>query len=111
MIYFIEIWNAKASWLALSQEERGQYMNKVGAAIQSLIDQGVKVLTWSDNDTATTHRAGFDYFAIWTFPNQETADHFQGLVEGAGWYNYFEQQNLMGKEATAEAVIGQLIQL
>ena len=49
--------------------------------------------------------------AIWTFPNQEAADGFQQLVEGAGWYNYFEQVNIMGEENSAQKIIGQLIQL
>lgn len=111
MIYFIEIWNAKQAWLDLSMEERGNYMNQVGSHIQGLLDKGVKVLTWSNNTQETTHRANYDYFAIWTFPDQATADGFQALVEGAGWYNYFEQTNLMGKEASVESVIGQLVQL
>jgi len=111
MIYFIEIWNVKPAWLALSQEERGDYMNQVGTHIQGLIEKGVKILTWSHHDTATSQRANFDYFAIWSFPDQATANAFQALVEGAGWYTYFEQSNLMGKEATAQDVIGQLIQL
>ncbi len=111
MIYFIEIWNAKQAWLDLSMEERGNYMNQVGAHIQGLLDKGVKVLTWSNNKQETTHRANYDYFAIWTFPDQATADGFQALVEGAGWYNYFEQTNLMGEEASVESVIGQLVQL
>lgn len=111
MIYFIEIWNAKPTWHSLSTEERATYMNNVGAAIQDLLTKGVKVLTWSDNNSNTSYRANFDFFAIWTFPDQASADSFQQLVEGAGWYNYFEQQNLQGQEDTAQNVIGQLINL
>ena len=111
MIYFIEIWNAKPAWTALSAEERANYMGQIGPHIQGLMEKGVKILTWSNNDSATSQRANYDYFAIWSFPDQETANGFQELVEAAGWYNYFEQVNLMGKEAIAEEVIGQLIQL
>jgi hypothetical protein len=111
MIYFIEIWNAKPAWHALSAEDRANYMAQIGPHIQGLIEQGVKILTWSNNDANTSERANFDYFAIWTFPNQELADGFQQLVAGAGWYNYFEQSNLMGKEDSVQNVIGQLVQL
>lgn len=111
MINFIEIWNAKPAWLALSKEERGNYMNQVGGAIQGLLDQGVQILTWSKNDEETSKRVGYDYFAIWRFPSQEMAKGFEELVEGAGWYNYFEQVNVMGGEDTAENIIGHLIQL
>ncbi|MEL6193054.1 MAG: DUF6616 family protein [Bacteroidota bacterium] len=111
MIYFIELWNAKQAWLDLSQEERGNYMNQVGSHIQGLLEKGVKILTWSVNDAATSERADYDYFAVWSFPNQELADGFQQLVAGAGWYNYFEQVNVMGGEDSVENIIGKLIQL
>ncbi|MEL6560140.1 MAG: DUF6616 family protein [Bacteroidota bacterium] len=111
MIYIIEQWNAKPSWLALSGEERESYMNQVGQAIEELLNNGVKVLTWSVNDNSTSRKAAYDYFAIWSFPNQEAANSFQQLVTGAGWYNYFEQTNLMGKEQSAAEVIGKLISL
>lgn len=110
MIYFIEIWSVKPAWLELSPQDRGNYMQQVGAHIQALLDKGVQVLTWSSNNLTTSYRANFDYFAIWTFPDQETADSFQALVEGAGWYNYFEQTNLMGRQATVGDIIGQLVQ-
>ena len=111
MIYFIELWNAKPTWMALSPKERGQYMAQIGPHIQKLLEKGVKVLTWSDNDPKTSQKAAFDYFAIWTFPDQETANGFEELVEAAGWYNYFEQVNVMGRENTVENLIGQLVQL
>lgn len=56
MIYFIEIWNAKQAWLDLSTEERGNYMNQVGSQIQKLLDNGVKILTWSTNNEDTSHK-------------------------------------------------------
>ncbi|MEO0895949.1 MAG: DUF6616 family protein [Bacteroidota bacterium] len=111
MIYFIELWNAKAAWHALSPEERGAYMAQIGPHIQGLIEKGTKILSWSENDKATDKRAPFDYFAIWMFPNEETANGFQQLVEQAGWYNYFEQTNLMGAEDSVENVIGKLVSL
>lgn len=111
MIYFVELWNVKPAWQALSTEERADYMEKVGGAMQELSEQGVKVLSWSKNDDTTDRKSDYDYFAIWQFPDQKTADGFQQTVEGAGWYNYFEQVNLMGQENTAQEVIGHLIQL
>ncbi|MEZ4983627.1 MAG: DUF6616 family protein [Saprospiraceae bacterium] len=111
MVYFIELWSPTPAWLALSTEERANYMAQIGPHVQNLIDQGVQILTWSPNDAKTDKRIDFDYFAIWAFPNQAIADGFQQLVTGAGWYNYFEQVNAMGQAASADSVIGQLIQL
>ncbi|MEO0471976.1 MAG: DUF6616 family protein [Bacteroidota bacterium] len=111
MIYFVEIWNAKPAWKALPTQERADYMNQIGPHIQGLIEKGTQVLTWSVNDPATDQRAAYEFFAIWGFPDQETANGFQGLVQAAGWYNYFEQVNVMGQADSAESVIGTLIQL
>ena len=95
MIYGIEIWSAKPAWLELSVEQRGAYMNNVGAAMEQMTKDGIKMLTWSYNDPATDERAKYDYFAIWTFPNQEIANGFFATVKGAGWYKYFDQINTM----------------
>ena len=111
MIYFIELWNAKPAWLELSAEERGNYMAQIGPHIQTLLDKGTKINTWSVNNNNTDKRAAFDFFAIWSFPDQETANGFQQLVQQAGWYNYFDQINLMGQEDSVENTIGKLIQL
>ncbi len=111
MIYGIEIWNAKQAWLDLSPNKRGEFMAQVGGAMEGMIADGIKILTWSFNDPATDEKAAYDYFALWSFPTQELADGFFSTVKGAGWYNYFEQVNLMGKEGTADEVIGALIQL
>lgn len=111
MIYFVELWNAKPEWKALSTEARGEYMGAVGGAIQGLMAQGTKIITWSKNDEATSKNCGYEYFAIWGFPTQEVANSFQQTVEGAGWYNYFEQVNAMGSQDSAENIIGALVQL
>ena len=35
---YIELWKAKTAWLELSPEARGEYMNQLGPAIQSIND-------------------------------------------------------------------------
>ncbi len=86
-------------------------MAQIGSHMQTLIENGVKILTWSENNKGTSQKAEFDYFAIWTFPDQEMANAFQKLVTEAGWYTYFEQVNVMGLEATAEGLIAKLVEL
>ncbi|GAB4091179.1 DUF6616 family protein [Flaviaesturariibacter terrae] len=111
MITYVELWKAKQAWLDLSQEERGNYMNALGPAIQQLLESGVQILSWGRNEAATFNRGDYDYFAVWTFPNAEAAQGFEKMVEGAGWYNYFDQVNVMGTAGTPQDVIGQMIQL
>ncbi|RYD90134.1 MAG: hypothetical protein EOP50_16460 [Sphingobacteriales bacterium] len=111
MITYIELWKAKQAWLDLSKEERGNYMGALGPAIQQLLENDVQILSWGRNEAGTFSRADYDYFAVWTFPNSEAAQGFEKIVEGAGWYNYFEQVNVMGKAGSPQDVIGQLIDL
>lgn len=111
MIYFVEIWNPTEKWLSLPKEERAAYLKNIADATAELISLGVEVLTWSINDSATSYRSGYDYFAIWKFPNQEIADQFQAAVTHAGWYHYFEQKNIMGEEQSAEQVLKHLVEL
>ena len=109
MKMYIELWKAKQAWTDLSQEERGNYMTQLGPAIQQLVESGVEIINWGAIDKTTYNKVDYDFFAVWKFPSQESAESFEKLVEGAGWYNYFDQVNAMGNPTTAQEVIGQLI--
>jgi hypothetical protein len=111
MKYYIEGWNAKQAWIDLGAEERGAYMAQLAPAIQQLIEQGVEIISWGANDADTDKRMGFDFFAIWKFPSDDIAKTFETMVAGAGWHNYFEQQNMKGNPATPQEVIGALISM
>lgn len=109
MITYIELWKAKQAWKDLSKEERGNYLDAIGPVIQQLLDSGVQILSWGSNEKDTFSKADYDYFAVWTFPGLESAQHFEKIVEGAGWYTYFDQVNAMGPTSTPQEVIGKMI--
>jgi hypothetical protein len=108
---FIELWSAKESWLKMTKEERGNYLTQIGPALQDLMEKGVEIVCWSENDEDTTHRADYAFFAVWKFPSAEMKQEFEALVEGAGWYNYFIQENVSGESTTAEVIIGKMIEM
>lgn len=109
MITYVELWKAKQAWLDLSTEDRVNYMTALGPAIQQLIESGVQIVSWGYNEKTTTNRADYDFFGVWTFPSAESAQAFEKLVEGAGWYNYFDQVNVMGNATGPQEVIGMMI--
>ena len=111
MITYIELWTAKQAWHDLSKEERGNYMTALGPAIQQLMESGVQIVSWGTNEAETFSKAGYDFFAVWTFPDKATAQSFEKMVEGAGWYNYFDQVNVMGNAAGPQEVIAAMISL
>ena len=108
---YIELWKAKPAWHDMSQQERGDYMNQLGPAIQGLLDSGVKIISWGINEDSTFKKADYDFFGVWEFPDEAAVKPFEELVEGAGWYNYFEQINVCGTASTPDEVIGKMISL
>lgn len=111
MITYIELWKSKQSWKDLSKEERGNYLTALGPAIQQLMESGVQIVSWGNNLAETFSKAAYDYFAVWSFPNVETAQNFEKMVEGAGWYNYFDQVNAMGNATSPQEVMGAMIDM
>ena len=109
MITYVELWKAKQTWNDLSKDERGNYLNALGPAIQQLLADGVHIQSWGSNDANTVSKADYDYFAVWSFPDLAAAQSFEKLVEGAGWYNYFDQVNAMGTAGGPDEVMKMMI--
>ncbi len=111
MKVFIEFWKAKDAWHQLSKEERGAYLGQIAPAMQGLVSKGAIFDAWGLNDDTSPYRAEYDFYAITKLPTQELLDSFQAIVEGSGWYTYFDQINLTGDNIGPEAVIGKMIEL
>lgn len=111
MIYFIEFWKAKDAWLNLPKQERIDYVSKIGPAIEDLMSKGVQIDAWGVNDNQSLHKADFDFYGITKFPNQEILTGFENMLDGSGWYDYFEQVNVSGEGVTPQDVIGKMIAL
>uniref|UniRef100_UPI0032180F2F DUF6616 family protein n=1 Tax=uncultured Draconibacterium sp. TaxID=1573823 RepID=UPI0032180F2F len=108
---FIELWSARDSWKELSKKERGDYLGQIGPHLQILLKQGVEIIGWGENNEATSHRAGFDFYAVWKFPTTDMKKEFEAVVMEAGWYNYFHQENVSGTITTPDEIIGKLMEL
>lgn len=108
-VHFIEAWNATPAWKALSTEKQTEYLKALSGPISGMMESGVEILSWGSNTNATDQRAGYDFFAVWSFPNAEMVKTFEQAVAGSGWYTYFEQMNISGKAETPRDVMGRLI--
>ncbi|WP_163324512.1 DUF6616 family protein [Draconibacterium mangrovi] len=108
---FIELWSARDAWKQLSDDERGSYLEQIGPHVQDLLNKGVEIVGWGINDEATTHRANFDFYAVWKFPTLDIKKEFEALVMETGWYNYFHQENVSGELTTPDEIIGKLISM
>ena len=110
MITFIELWKANDNWRLLDQEGRGAYLSKMQPSIPAFLDKGAQILGWGINDKIDDHKGEFDYFAVWTFPDQDLLVQFKSLLQDANWYHYFDQINIAGDNQTPEPIIGHMIQ-
>ncbi|MBK8489304.1 MAG: hypothetical protein IPL49_00020 [Saprospirales bacterium] len=108
---YIELWKAKDAWTNLPKEDRGNYLSKLAPSIQYFAEKGVEIVSWGLIEENTFNKADYDFFAIWNMPNEEIVKEFEVLIEGTGWYNYFEQINACGKVTTPDEVIGKLIEM
>jgi hypothetical protein len=111
MITYIELWQAKQAWINLTPEERNTYVQALQPVIRQLLENGVQIISWGINDSATFRRVEFDYYAVWSFPNEQAAINFEKLVESADWYTYFEQVNARGATMSPQDVLAHMINL
>lgn len=111
MYLYVELWKAKPTWMALPQQQRGEYMAQLGPAIAGVLGAGVELVGWAVANDDTPYPADFRYIAVWKMPNEGHVRQFEKTVEGAGWYNYFEQVNARGELTPPDPVIGDMINL
>lgn len=110
MHIFVELWNVRQAWLDLPQADRVAYVEGVGGAMGELAEAGIECICWSHVDDAD-YPSGHKFMAVWKMPDQSAVELFEKTVEGAGWYNYFEQVNARGALQTPQEVLGDLIGL
>ncbi len=108
---YVELWNAKPAWLALSEKERSEYFEKVGSEIEKLMKEGIELVGFALNDQETPHRSDYRYIAAWTLPSKDHVDMLEESVYEAGWYRYFDQVNARGELVPPPVALGDMIKL
>jgi hypothetical protein len=111
MSVFIELWRARDSWIELSPEQRGEWMQSVGPSIQAMLEAGVVYVGGGRTEGGGHRDSSYDFFAVWTASDENVRKAFEGTVESSGWYDYFEQVNVTGESIELEALIGLLVGL
>jgi hypothetical protein len=111
MYLYVEMWNAKPTWLALSLPERQAFMAKVAEAAKALGPLGAEVLGAWINDADVDNRLGMTYFTAFRFPSKEAVKGFEAIVRESGWYDLFEQTNSSGEIDTFANVMAHALDL
>ncbi len=107
-----ELWNAKPSWLALSEEERRAFFEKkMHPFVASLVGQGAELLGCAINDNTGTERIGYRYMAVWKLPDKAFSDRLEAGAKELGFLDYFDQANCSGSIITGAAMDEDMIDL
>jgi hypothetical protein len=112
MQLFIELFKAKPKWLAMSDNERGEYIARAGASMQQILaEPGVELVGVGSADHAISLDAGYDFYAVWKLPDRQHVEMFENGIENDRWYDYFEQVNASGELADLDTMIQRLMTL
>jgi hypothetical protein len=66
---------------------------------------GVEIITCSFNDPATPRRADHDFICVYRLKSEDQLRQLAGMIEGSGWYEYFDQVNVAGAIGGPEPVL------
>lgn len=110
MLLHIELWKPRERWLAMAEEERAAFLGDLVPTTRMMMHAGIEIVGWGINDADTPHRADFTYFAVWRLPSRESLSMIEGMVESAGWHDYFEQVNVRGDMILPKVVVSHLIE-
>jgi hypothetical protein len=111
MYLYIELWNAKASWLALGPDPRAAFMKKVDALLNELMSDDVKLIGCTMNDGSTTPRLDYRYVAVWQMKDVTGTHKVADGTARIGWYEYFDQVNIGGDWVNADALVNEMMTL
>ena len=112
MHLYVELWNARPEWLALSEGARQNYIAQVGPGIKKLGEAGVELGGFALNDPDTPHRSAYRYLAVWKMPGGRSQVRLlEQILDEAGWHDYFEQVNARGELVEPQVVLKDMVRL
>lgn len=108
MYVVVESWRAKPEFLALEPAQREALFDEVKKAMGEMAAGGIETLGWGNVDgTDEPHGSGHDWFAVWTMPNAAAGQAFLAGVKASGWYDWFEQTNVVGELRPAQDIMAE----
>ena len=111
MYLYVEMWNAKPSWLGLNDCDRQAFMTGVDQFLAKDMSDDCRVIGTCVNDGGTAPRAPYTYLVVW---EMKDASYVREIADGTartGWYEYFDQVNIGGPQLTADELVTQLMGL
>ena len=108
MYTYIELFKAKDAWLDLSDQQKAEYLQRVGSSMEGVLASGAELVGVGGTDHGTAHEAGYDFYAVWKLPSRDVVEAFERGIEDDGWYEYFDQVNASGELVEFETLAGRI---
>ncbi|NKB35758.1 MAG: hypothetical protein GKR93_01125 [Gammaproteobacteria bacterium] len=90
----IILWEPSDKWVALSEDERKQYLHSLDEAVNEARRHGVMTLGWSKIDRSLPKAPAEGYVGIFAMTNAEQIHELDKNIQASGWYDYFDSVNV-----------------
>ncbi|MEH6611748.1 MAG: DUF6616 family protein [Halioglobus sp.] len=111
MYLYVETWSPKPEWLALSAEERVEFIERIQILLGDLASDNLQLLGCAISDDDMHLHGGYQYVAVWRASDRQQVARIEEGTERNGWHNYFEQVNHGSSEVGPEAVLGHMLNI
>lgn len=108
---YMQLWKVRTEWLALSEQERLDFVYQIGLVIKDLLGEGAALVGFCLNDFNTPHRVDYRYTASWKVESEAMVDRIDRAFEEAGWGEYFEFVNARGKLVPPQDLLRHMVKL
>lgn len=105
MYLFIELWQAKQAWLALSKQERAAYVKPMNPSANGLRSKGIEIVGWSFKEPKANVATEYVCMTAYRTPTLELAQLVEQKVRGPKWYDYFERTYLLSNQREGDSLL------
>jgi hypothetical protein len=109
MYLYVETWNARPEWLALSEQDRSEFIGKVQNLLGELASDELQLLGCVITDEDTHSHGGYQYVAVWSASHRDQVRKIEQGTAGIGWHRYFDQVNHGSASTGPEAVLQHML--
>lgn len=108
---YIQLWKVRTEWLALSEQERLDFVYQIGLVIKELLSQEANLVGFSLNDFSTPHRMDYRYIAVWKLETETMVQRIDEAFEEAGWGEFFDFVNARGSSVPPQDLLRHMVKL
>lgn len=92
-----QLWTPTSRWLALSEEERYEFLDDIASEVTDMTENGIEILGFAINDADTPGGDDYRYLAMWKLPDKDHLQRLEKITATADWSEYFDAITVRGE--------------